>query len=166
MNFCDCGHIYDLRELLDKIDRERERERLDIVFGLKKMMNRSKMETLPVRAVEETFDLAPPEQEVEKPKKKLPGWMYAKMKKEKKAREAAQHDIQYRTQLNMFDGTTAGARNERRTAPPPPTPESYGDAMEGASGQKRRGRGVENETVGRFGLSRRTKEGACQKKVE
>lgn len=53
------------------------------------------------------FDLTPPPPALPAKKEVVPGWMWAKRKKDKKLREEAQETIKYVTQLNLFGGLDA-----------------------------------------------------------
>ena len=112
-NFCECGYIYSILELKKQIAEEREEERQRCVARVRDFTEklRDQVYREPTK-VEDTFELDhDPYEEKEEPKKPLPGWMWAKMKKKKKKMDEDQRDIEYRTQLNMFDNTTEGSKN-------------------------------------------------------
>jgi hypothetical protein len=105
-----------------------------------------------MRAIDEVFEMShdPPAEEV--PNEAMPGWWWKEQKKKKRAREEAQHDLELGIQLNMFENTVAGARNVPAKPRPPRVSESYGEGMEGASGEKRRGKGTSGKDTASFGL--------------
>lgn len=113
-NFCECGYIYDLLELNKQIaeDREAERQRcVKRIQGFTKKL-RDQVYREPTR-VEEGFELDQDPYKKEEPKKTLPGWMWAKMKKEKKKRDRAQEEMEYHTQLDMFGKTTTPPKGKK-----------------------------------------------------
>ena len=97
-NFCECGFIYDPREL----SKPEATHKVDLVYRNKDL-----------RAVEkDTFELShDPELEKEE-STDMPGWWWKEQKKKKKAREEAQHKLQLGVQLNMFEKTVSGAQNK------------------------------------------------------
>ena len=94
-NFCICGFLYDPREL----NRDTFKPGKYIIY-------RSDH----ITRVDDDFKLTEPPPDEPEPKKVMPGWWWGKLKKQKKKREEGQEKIEYTTQLNLLDNTTAGAR--------------------------------------------------------
>lgn len=128
MNFCECGFLYDPREV-GRHPNPQRRGRYNVYRGEAK------------KPKDFSLDSRPPPEKMPKEKEEVPGWMWAKRKKQKQLREEAQGKIQYETQLNMFEKTVSGAQNRKRKRKAPKVSESYGEPMEGASAQKKAGQG-------------------------
>jgi len=119
-NFCECGYTYNLLELKKQIAEEREEERQRCVNRVREFTKKLKDQVYrETPKTEEEFELDHTPYEKEEPKKVLPGWMWAKMKKKKEEADLDQREIEYHTQLSMFDNTTAGSK--------PPTKRRKGD---------------------------------------
>lgn len=135
------------------------------MYNPQELMHRAKPEKVELiyrsrdmrTVVEDKFELTPPEDEVEEVATKMSGAFWQKMKKTKKAREEAQHALQLGVQLNMFERTVDAAKQTRSRKRPPKVSGDYGERMEGYQGQKRSGKGSDQDRRerdgGGFGLA-------------